>query len=263
MYCWLWCSVIITCWRSEFLLAVHNKTLWDKSNKALEASLWIFLHSPVANSPNTSCYVLCTCRVSFEVPATASSRPDTDLCTPVHLPLIHPPLPHQPLSPCFSPPPVRPIPGCCPTGGKLGLTGGQAVSQAHRREHCLSPLISSSVPSYLNLTALNLSPLRGRGTSCHAARFPFYDKLFKQSLFSWLPGSVLMYVRMFMLNVRIELWNNRLWKEISQGVRIKDAFTCLRAVWKCLPSSSCWEAFMKNISVMDWARLNAISCILR
>lgn len=85
----------------------------------------------------------------FEFPVNASSWPDIDPHTPVHPSLIHHPSPQLPSS-SFSPTPACPIPSCCLTGGKLGLTGGQAVSQAHRREQRLSPLISSSVPLHLN-----------------------------------------------------------------------------------------------------------------
>lgn len=62
----------------------------------------------------------------------------------------HPP---QCYSLCSSPLPACSIPGSCLTGGKLGLTGGQLVSQADRREHCLSPVISSSLLPYLNPAA--------------------------------------------------------------------------------------------------------------
>lgn len=98
--------------------------------------------------------------VSFKVPVISSSWPGIEPHTLVHLSLIHPPHPPQSSSSFLSPPPACPIPGCCLTGSKPGLTGGQPVSQAHRREHRLSPLISSFLAPYLNpTTPLHLSPL--------------------------------------------------------------------------------------------------------
>lgn len=109
----------------------------------LQASLSMFFHSPV---PTTSCHTWCRNHVSFEVPLIASSWPDTDLLPPVHLSFTRPPSLLPPaLTSMFEPLPACPIPSRYLTGSKPGLTGGQAVSQAHRREQGLSSLISSSV----------------------------------------------------------------------------------------------------------------------
>lgn len=105
----------------------------------------MFFHSPV---PTTSCHTRCRNHVSFEVPLIASSWPDTDLLPLVHLslsPSHTPPLLPPALTSMFEPLPACPIPGRYLTGSKPGLTGGQAVSQAHRREQWLSSLISSSL----------------------------------------------------------------------------------------------------------------------
>ncbi len=62
--------------------------------------------------------------------------------------------------------------------------------------------------------------------------FLFTDELFKRRLLSLLSGSVLVFlacVCVFMLRVRTELGNYRLCQKVSQGVKIKGAFTCSRA----------------------------------
>lgn len=70
----------------------------------------LFFHWLSLTVSSTSCCALCKSHVSFEVPAIASSWPDTDLNTPVHLSLTlyvpsHPPQPQSScLSPCLSHP---------------------------------------------------------------------------------------------------------------------------------------------------------------
>lgn len=179
---------------------------------------------------------------------------------------MHPPHPPQPSSPCLSP--CLPVPSQA-AAWQAANQAWQVARQCHRLTaestaclHSFPPLCSPD----LNPTALNLSPLHP--PSCWGNIMPNMEASILQTgclnkgfFFSLLSDFYWKYV--FMLKVKIELWNNKLLREISQGVRTKGAFSCSRAAWQCLTSAACWEAFIKNLFVMNWARLNAISCILR
>ena len=247
----MWCHIHLlelTARACFLFVGLTQKHLVVSPAKYCSSSIMQILHSPATDSLQPQLLLVYQSCVLWSPSYSIFLTWHRSAYTSSSVPHTSPP----PSSPCS---PSCPIPGCCLTGGKPGLTGGQAVSRAHRREHRLSPLISSSLPPYLNPAAPNPSPLHP--PSCWGNIKPDTEVFLFFFFFlqpSCLKGGFspcclplfLMYV--FVLKVNIKLWKNRLWKEISHGVRIKGAFTCTRAAWKCFPpSESCWEAFIKNI----------------
>lgn len=122
--------------------------------------------------------------------------------------------------------PACPNAGCCLTGSKLGLTGGQAVSQAHCREQCLSPLISSFLLPWPEPHCFipQLTPptfLLGKHNARNGGLL-FADKLFytNASLSAlWFCFNVCVCAKGN--TKKNELWINKWWKEFSQDVKIK------------------------------------------
>lgn len=205
----------------------------------LQASLSMFLHSPV---PTTSCHTWCRNHVSFEVPLIASSWPDTDLLPPVHLSFTRPPSLLPPaLTSMFEPLPACPIPGRYLTGSKPGLTGGQAVSQAHRREQGLSSLISSSVFPWPQPHRSKPPPTPStfllRKQHAKYGEFPFYWKAVESD---------------FSPEVSVLFWGMYLcWKwKLNCGITNCARKECL--LLRCLVSSKI--QILYELSLLDWTK---------
>ena len=79
--------------RMFFICRSDSKTFGSKSSKILFKLHYANPPLTCHGQPPTPAAPLCTNHVSFEVPVIASSWPDIDLHTPVHLSLIHPPRP--------------------------------------------------------------------------------------------------------------------------------------------------------------------------
>lgn len=206
-YLWLWCGVIFTCWRSRlvhaFYLSVWPKTLDSKSSKILFRLHYANLPLTCHGQPPTPAAPLCTNHVSFEVPVIASSWPDIDLHTPVHLSLIHPPRPRLHVRARRLPVPSR----------AAAWQAANRAWQVARQCHGLTAESAACLHSFPPLCPLTWTPPLQTPSplhppSCWGNIMPdmgfflfFTAKLFKGGLFSLLSA--------FVFNVRVRAEGER------------------------------------------------------